>query len=138
MKITAQEQQTGKSGKPFYAYTLEDGSKATGFDPLPLNTELEGYEVVTNGNFRNLKKNPMHPRPAGLGGGMAKAMETKATNIREAQENKHEAIKQAGAMRDATLIALAELASNPLIPEDFKTRWTYWKAWLLQKAEEPF
>ena len=140
MKIISQIEKTGKSGKPFYAYSLDDGTQATGVDLLPLNTEIgETHEVVVNGNFRNLKsKGPMHPRPAGLKPNMEKLMGKKNASIDRFQDTKHKAIKMAGAMRDATLITLAELAGSPLVAEDFKSRWEHWRTFLLQKADEPF
>lgn len=151
------EQQTTNTGKIKANCLLKDeqGQDHDGvtlwadfpdFANLAPGREVEGnltakdYNGKTYFTLYPIKANPMGARPAwaGKGSGIAKAQETKREDIKAAQENKHEAIKMAGAMRDATLITLAELSGSPLVAEDFKMRWTDWRKWLMDKANEPF
>lgn len=70
---------------------------------------------------------------------ITKAMETKKANIDEFQEKKQDAIKMAGAMRDATLISLASMRDQPFpMDEEYKAEWTKWYKWLLNQGDQPF
>lgn len=134
MKVTSQETKTGKSGKPFYSYTLDDGTTATGFDPIPLNVEIgETHEVTTNGNFRNLKsKGPMHPRPAGLGG-IAKAQERKAEYIEKAQDKKELSIAYFNATNGAISLLSADIRHGGgfVFTEETIETFTEWRDFFL-------
>jgi hypothetical protein len=83
------------------------------------------------------------PKPKSSGGGarntaaIAKAQETKAENIKEAQANKNTSIMIAAAMRDAGAIALAALKDQPFpTDEEFIAEFTKWRDWYLAKWHE--
>ena|SRR3990167_7402393 len=133
----------GQEGKVTIWEKDKQGVVFPNFVSLKPGDEVEGDIVTNTKGFKTLyppRTNPMGVRPAWAKkeSGIAKAQEVKREDIKAAQENKHEAIKMAGAMRDSTLITLAELAGSPLVAEDFKLRWSDWRKWLMDKANEPF
>jgi hypothetical protein len=84
------------------------------------------------------------PKPKASGGGgarntaaIAKAQETKAENIKEAQANKNTAVMIAAAMRDASSIALAALKEQPFPTDDeFIAEFLKWRDWYLKTWHE--
>lgn len=151
VKIT--ETLTSKAGQPYKSGSLEDNTgKIYGFLAYPRYSQ---YEKIIEGAMidcaltptssgdkyfvNDLKeKKPLSP-PAFVAqrrAGIAEAVREKQIGIKESQERKKDAIRIAGTMRDATLIALAEFVGSPLVANDFQIRWNYWQAWLEKRGDE--
>ena len=62
--------------------------------------------------------------------------EIKGEYIREAQDRKNDNILLAGAMRDATLLTIAEIANLKWTNEEIKGAWLQWRNWLLAQRDE--
>lgn len=107
------------------------------FPSLAAGLPIEG-DIVEKSQYATLyppkaPKTAYTPRSAT---NIAKAQEVKGQQIEDAQTRKHDSIKVAGAMRDATLITLADLKDRPFPQdEDFKKAWKGWVDFLLQQHD---
>lgn len=150
------EQKTTSTGKTKLNTTLKDdkGNQTVdvtiwqdypNFATLQPGSEVEGDLVAA----KDPKYGPtLYPPRSNLGAkpgwakkdpaAITKAMERKEQGIERFQASKEESIKMAGAMRDATLITLAEFSGQPFDAEQFKDRWYHWRSWLLEAGEQPF
>ena len=95
------------------------------YPPKPEQTTQGGAYTKPQGGFK---------------AGMAKMVEQKQQGIKEAQETKHEAIKEAGAQRDAVLIVTTfypELASDPLLTSEkekvIQEKYMHWREFFLNQ-----
>lgn len=127
--LTAGEEQFEKvslwSDDPDYA-TFQDGATIKG----TLTKNEKGYW--------NFKKEGDKPAYKG-GAAISKAMETKATNIEIAQDRKHDAIKMAGAQRDAVLMVTTFEADAPFPTEaELKAKIEGWMRYFLGLKDQPF
>ncbi len=129
---------TAQSGKEYKKVNVKDESgkiteKASAwpdyadYSKLVTGGLVEGV-LTTKGQYTNLTNGNLGAKPAAFGGG-AKAMETKAANIKVAQERKEGAIEISATARDATLIVTTFY--KDLKPEEIKKQWIYWRRWLL-------
>lgn len=140
-KIDWVEQKTTSTGKTYKKATITgaDGTHDVSvwpdyasYEAVTPGSEVEGV-VSVNGKFKNLVAGNLGAKPSGFTprapAGSAKAQETKRIDIQNAQENKGEAIKLASTLRDAVLVALAELGGNH-DHEEYKSRIRHWREWL--------
>lgn len=138
-----------ENGESFQDVSVNKIDKKTGLEAfLNFDKFEEGYEFEANpwtndkGTMYLFAPKPKTNAPQGnsaRSGAIAKAQETKREDIAAAQDNKHKAIALAGAMRDATQIALASLKDAPFPTDvEFKAEWEKWCKWLLAKGSEPF
>lgn len=146
MKITIGSQVSdlqSKAGKPYKKFNAKDESGKIFQDVVAFpffgqyasivpNAVIEG-EIKDEGVFNGkpsykLSGGNLGAKSASFGGG-AKAMETKAANIKVAQERKEGAIEISATARDATLIVTTFY--KDLKPEEIKKQWIYWRRWLL-------
>ena len=108
-------------------------------DTLFMGNNIEGKieekDKESNGKvYHNVTLYPdMGDKPKTWGPG---ASATKKADIAEAQKNKQSSIELSSTFRDATQITLAELSEHPIVAEEFKSRWLYWREWLLNNFEE--
>ena len=119
-KIQALEQKTTKTGKPYFASTLEaeDGtavkvslwSNFPGFESYAIGTVLDG-SIAQDGKYHNFTPSELGEAQIRTTGGYRRpnagiqvAMERKNESIKEFQGAKERSIKIASAMRDATLV----------------------------------
>lgn len=112
--------------------TNKDGTMAfKEFDTLMPGHTLEG-NLWRNPSSNKFALYPNRPAPKNDGevvarstskgfGGANKAMETKAANIKEAQENKNKGIMIAAAFRDATIMLTNMPAYNEMSFEEIRT-----------------
>lgn len=109
-------------------------------------SDYSNYAAVTQGNtvegvirdsgkYKNLVSGNLGTRPASIPAKFGAVMQIKQEGIRQAQENKGEAIKISSTMRDAVLITLAELGGNQ-DHETYESRIRYWRSWLYAEWEE--
>lgn len=154
-KLDWSEKKTTSTGKMKLDATLvgEDGVKVENvtiwgdfpnFASLMTGNDVEGtIQEKQNGNYLNRTLYPIkpsNPPPGGarrpLNASITKAMETKREGIKEAQENRSEAVRIASTFRDATLLTIAELGSDNLNVKDYvgdyKSTWLKWRSWLWQ------
>lgn len=121
--------------------TNKNGEIFPEFDGIVKDADIEAtlWTSPTGKQYLFAPKLPPQ-RPKFMGGsGIAKAQETKAENIKEAQERKNEAIQLAGAFRDATLVSLQALRDNPFpTDEEYKAEWTKWVKFFLNQGDQPF
>lgn len=151
MKYIVQEidgNKTTSTGKAYHKVTLASGSELhegvaiwsdfPNFNSITFETEVEGDVVIKqNGQYVNKTLYPLKPASTGHtrgSGAITKAMETKASNIRDAQENKENGIKLSSTIRMAVDITLArDLGST----EDIQAEIEYWRKWLWKTWDEP-
>lgn len=143
MIISGIEPKTSSGGKPYAVITSGD-QKGSCWDKIDFKVgdDVDG-EFTMNGTYTNFKLKRKVGAPNFVqkqrSAEIEKAQETKREDIAEAQNRKHDAIKLAGAFRDATLISLASLKEMPFPTDDqFKDEWTKWVKWLLLQGDQPF
>jgi len=126
---------TGKSYKKA-SITGEDGAQyqVSVWDDFPSFAAVQAGGMVEgvirqNGKYTNLVAGNLGVRPASIPNKFGKVMEIKQEGIRKAQENKEEGIRISSTMRDAVLVALAELGGNRDHTE-YEDRIRYWRSWL--------
>lgn len=137
-KINSVTPKMGKSGATYYELEIEGVGKASTFTKLDPG-QHDGEVIKTpDGKYTNFKLAGETANFKRGPGNMEKVMDRKEASIDKFTTRKEDSIRLAGAMRDATLITLAELAGSPLVAEEFKERWNSWKSWLLDVGEQPF
>lgn len=126
--------------------TSKKGEVFPNFDALQVGQTIEG-ELWQSGagkwylfppQPKSQYRAPTSNGGASRGSQMAKVMETKNQNIKEAQETKHEAIKLAGAQRDATLIVTTFYANLVLTDVEIASKVEQWMKYFLNLGEQPF
>ncbi len=139
--------QTGKVRANVF---FEGGVKATiwqdfpNFATIASGSELEGDLVPSKDGKYAPTLYPPKVSPVGTfgpnRGGMAKVMETKQANIRESMEVKYDAIKMAGAIRDAVLITVAKMgqAGPSWADESIQTELKKWQKYVYDLHNQPF
>lgn len=145
--IETLELKEAASGKSYKSVTLNGGGET--YEKVSLWPETEGYEsfieggkivgeVYKKGNYWNFK--PANAKPAYKGGGaITKAMEKKNDNIVAAQERKHDAIRLAGAQRDAVLMVTTFEANTPFPADnELKSKIEAWVRYFLGLQDQPF
>ena len=133
-KIIKSKQVTSKSGKNYKQATIAnesgvetDVSVWPDFDQyaqVETGSEVEGI-VVENNGYQNLKSE----NKKSYSGGINKMMQKKEESIEKFQGTKNEAIKLAGASRDATLMVttLFPILYSNYREEDLKKKWNEWR-----------
>lgn len=109
------------------------------FGTLMTGNDVEGtIQEKQNGNYLNRTLypiKPVNPPPGGakrpLNASITKAMETKREGIKEAQENRSEAVRIASTFRDATLITVSQMGTGGG-DEGYQKNWLKWRSWLWQ------
>ena len=150
-KVTNIEIKTASNGNPYKTIhispTFKEKDRANIFsDHAMYNDLVEGYEIPENFLTINAKGyleivNPNAGiKRGGNSAGIAKAQEQKAIYIKEAQTNKENSIKLAGAARDAVLIVTAfypELAEDDNKDEKIAAKIEEWRTHLLKTFDNP-
>jgi hypothetical protein len=97
-------------------------------------------EVFKKGEFWNFKGENQKPAyTGGKTGAMSKVMETKNSNILAAQDRKHDAIKLAGAQRDAVIMVSTFEANTPFPTDvELKAKIEAWMKYFLDLGNQPF
>lgn len=151
MKITALVMKKTKAGDDYKLFTMEDSHKLSVFNwdlrypELNVGSDIPEDALIFDPAYSNYKLKPL-PKPSGAAiktpGGyrnpaaIEKAQETKRENVEEAQNRKQDGIKLAGAMRDATLVALADIKDQPFpSDDDFKRTWMKWCDFFLEQHD---
>lgn len=116
-----------------------------GFEEINAASEIEGnlWEKPGTGKFTLYPpKAPTIAKSGSTGGfkaGMQKMVEQKQEGIKAAQENKHEAIREAGAQRDAVLMVTTfypDFTDDTIASEKerlLKEKYLYWKEFFLNQ-----
>lgn len=135
---------TGETnGRPWKitSMTLKDEvgnvtDKVDTFDPVTPGITIEGV-IEMKGQYKNFKSTPTTSKTGSNGAyksqQIEKAQDRKSSDIERFQGKKEEAIKMAGAQRDAVLIVI-ELMKNTAMPfseEAIGVKIVEWRNWFL-------
>ncbi len=143
---TVEEKQ--KDDKKWKTVTLNGGSQT--YERVSIWPDYEGYaavvegaklvgEVYQKGQYWNFKAATKSAYTGGKTGAMTKVMETKAANISAAQDKKHDAIKMAGAQRDAVLMVTTFEKNSPFPTDiELKQKIEAWMKYFLGLQDSPF
>jgi hypothetical protein len=115
-----------------------------GFETITFGSEVEGdIKTSTKGNFTNTTL--YAPQRSAVGNYAQKkssdiktAMVQKEKSIEKFQDNKEQSIQKASVMRDATLLAIAEVGRDGVEKDILEAKWESWQKWLTGKWEQPF
>lgn len=110
---------------------------------VALAQTVEGELVVKqNGQYTNKTLYPLKASPRASTGFRKPNMEAvvaqKNENIRENMDTKHEAIKMAGAQRDAVLMVTTFNADGSFNDDELKEKIEEWYQYFLNRGSQPF
>ncbi len=148
MKLIGLEMKKTTKGAPYKQFTLDNGKPLNVFDfdarytELAVGVDILDTELVYDPKWLNYKLAPSAKAPGAFKrdpGAMTKAMDKKNENIHAAQDRKHDAIRMAGAQRDAVLM-VTTFEKNEKNLSDVELRETIekWMKYFLNLQDQPF
>lgn len=149
-KVTFIESATTSTGKPFKKVTLDSDvlgknkfnvmSWHVRYGDVVVGRAFDESEFEPDGQYIKLRdpdqgiKRPFTrkgPNPLEI----AQAQENKAKHIEQAQDNKDYSIRLSGSMGHAVKIVTTFYETQPLTPEEIKTKVLLWRDWFLNNWE---